>query len=102
LRLSHFAHSVLEHGTPLRCIALMRRHAGEDFLLPCDDTELSFGDEILFIGDDDAWQSHEAMCSDTSLLEYARTGVEQPQSWLFRKIAAWRELRAMEQVSQSD
>ncbi|MGL6040483.1 MAG: NAD-binding protein, partial [Deefgea sp.] len=25
LRLSHFAHSVLEHGTPLRCIALMRR-----------------------------------------------------------------------------
>jgi len=91
LRLSHFTHSVLEHGAPLRCIPLMRRHAGEDILLPSDDTELSFGDEILFIGDDAAWQSHEAMCSDTSLLEYARTGVEQPQSWLFRKIAAWRE-----------
>lgn len=97
LRLSHFADSVLEHGKSLRCIALMRQHAGEDILLPSDDTELSFGDEILFIGDDDAWQSHEAMCSEISMLEYARTGKEQPQSWLFRKIATWREVRTMGQ-----
>ena len=62
--------------------------------------ELSKGEYVTFIGDDDAWQSHEAMCSEISMLEYARTGQEQPQSWLFRKIATWREVRMLEQ-SQS-
>lgn len=102
LQLKHFNHSVLEHGEPLRCIALMRSHAGEDFLIPDEDTFLNFGDELLFIGDDDAWQSHQAMCSETSLLEYARTGLEQPQSWVFRKIAAWRETRTMENRAATD
>ncbi|WP_027468877.1 NAD-binding protein [Deefgea rivuli] len=91
LQLTHFHSSVLDHGTTLNCIALLRRHAGVETLLPAADTILSFGDELLFIGDDDARDSHQAMCSDISHLEYARTGQEQPQSWLFRKIAAWRE-----------
>lgn len=91
LQLAHFHCNVLEHGRPLRCIALLRRHAGEDFLLPAAETELSFGDEILFIGDEEARRSHYAMCVEVSLLEYARTGQEQPQSWLFRKWAARNE-----------
>ena len=91
LQLIHFSQCVLEHGKTLRCIALMRRQSGQDFLLPKEDTLLRFGDELLFIGDEDARRSHQAMCFDSNLLEYARTGEEQPQSWIFRKIAALRE-----------
>ncbi|WP_288842089.1 TrkA family potassium uptake protein [uncultured Deefgea sp.] len=91
LQIKHFYHSVIDHGRPLQCIALLRRHGEKDILLPKADDTLRYGDELLFIGDHHAQQSHQAMCSEVSLMEYARTGVEQPQSWIFRKIATWRE-----------
>jgi voltage-gated potassium channel len=90
LQLAHFSKNVLDLTKPLNCIALLRRNMGKDKYLPSDDQKLSFGDVLLFIGDDEACQSHYSMCEDITLLDYARTGMVQPQSWIFRKLALWR------------
>ncbi len=93
LKLAHFFNNVLNQGNSLNCIALLRQNSANEQYLPSDQQALSFGDILLFIGDDEARLSHQAMCSDLSLLDFARTGVVQPQTWLFRKIAQWRDGR---------
>jgi voltage-gated potassium channel len=90
LLMKHFSFDVLDNGKPLNCIALLRRNSGKDQFLPIEDQRLSLGDVILFIGDANARQAHNAMSTVFSLLDYARTGEIQPQSWLFKKIAHWR------------
>ena len=97
LKMKHFYFDVLDAGKPLNCIALMRRKMGKNQFLPLEDQALSLGDVLFFIGDENARQSHNAMTTVFSLLDYARTGEEQPQSWLFKKIAKWREAKSASQ-----
>ncbi|WP_373975754.1 NAD-binding protein [Chitinibacter sp. SCUT-21] len=87
LQIRHYTHDALNHGDELRCLALLHRHAGQDTLLPELDTQLHFGDELLFIGDHHARIAHNAVQESISLLDYIRTGQEQPQSWIFRRLA---------------
>jgi voltage-gated potassium channel len=97
LKMKHFYFDVLDAGKPLNCIALMRRKMGKNQFLPLEDQTLSLGDVIFFIGDENARQSHNAMTTVFSLLDYARTGEVQPQSWLFKKIAKWRGVKPTSQ-----
>ncbi|QLG87337.1 NAD-binding protein [Chitinibacter bivalviorum] len=87
LRIDHYTHDALNHGNTLQCLALLHRHAGCDTLLPSGETLLQFGDELLFAGDHHARIAHNAVQESIALLDYIRTGVEQPQSWIFRKLA---------------
>lgn len=93
LCIEHYTHDALNHGDTLRCLALLHRHAGSDTLLPSGTTALCFGDELLFIGDHHARLAHSAVQESISLLDYIRTGQEQPQSWLFRRIAQYQKER---------
>jgi voltage-gated potassium channel len=93
LRIEHYTHDALNHGNTLRCLPLLHRHAGQDTLLPAGDRLLQFGDELLFAGDHHARVAHSAVQESISLLDYIRTGQEQPQSWVFRRIAQYQQDR---------
>ncbi|WP_273431439.1 potassium channel protein [Chitinibacter tainanensis] len=96
LQIGHYTHDALNHGDTLRCVALLHRHAGVDQLLPASSTRLQFGDEVLFIGDHHARLAHTAVQENIGLLDYIRTGEEQPQGWLFRRWAQWQQERRRE------
>jgi Trk K+ transport system NAD-binding subunit len=61
--------------------------SAEDLGLPPADTELRPGDRVLFAGAVGVEALQRRYLWDPALLERARTGVEPPRSWLFRRLA---------------
>jgi hypothetical protein len=55
---------------------------GQDHLLPDEGTALKPGDRLLFAGAVDAEALQSRMLDDDVLIDYARTGVERPRTWL--------------------
>ncbi|WP_410498457.1 NAD-binding protein [Chitinibacter sp. S2-10] len=100
LRIAHYTHDALNHGNTLHCLALLHRHAGQDTLLPDGNTLLQFGDQLLFVGNHHARIAHDAVQESIGLLDYIRSGEEQAQSWLFRRIAQWQKDRQLPLASQ--
>ena len=72
----------------------------EEMLLPALDTELQAGDRILFAGRHGVKSLQDRFYLDPSPLDYIRSGVEPPRSWLFRKLRA-RQGRAQSQQAQA-
>jgi voltage-gated potassium channel len=89
LRLGHWINDPFAEGK-LKCQPLLRLHEEEAQLWPALDTPLRYGDQLLFAGNHDAYLAHIAMQEATHLLDFARTGKIEPQSWVFRK---WAERR---------
>jgi len=67
-------------------LALCRNDSVE--LLPPAETILQSGDQILFAGARGIEALQRRFLLDPSPIEYVRTGVEPPRSWVFRKLAA--------------
>jgi hypothetical protein len=59
-------------------------------MLPALDNELKPGDRILFAGRGGVKSLQDRFYLDPSPLEYVRSGIEPPRSWLFRKFRARR------------
>ena len=88
LRISHWINNPFG-SEPLHCLPLLCVHGDGAQTWPGLDTALSFGDQLLFAGNHDAFIAHQAMQEAMHLLDFSRTGETAPQSWLFRKLAAW-------------
>ncbi|MEJ2794029.1 NAD-binding protein [Iodobacter sp. LRB] len=91
LRLAHLINNPFDHGYKLQCLPLLHVHGDELQAWPSLDTQLTFGDQLLFAGNREAQSAHEAMQEATHLLDFARTGKTEPQSWVFRKLADWQQ-----------
>ncbi len=85
---------------PLACLPLMLARGSDLTLLPAAETTLLPGDRILFVGDDRAERLQRRYIRDVTAVEYARSGVEPPRSWLFRVLRARRERAAQQRESQ--
>jgi len=77
----------------LVCLPLMLERRGKQTLLPDADTVLEPGDRILFVGDEDALAQQPVFLTDAYAVGYARTGVEEPRSWLFRRLVRGRKVK---------
>lgn len=75
----------------LACLPLMLARGSDLVLLPATDTTLMPGDRILFVGDERAERLQRRYMRDVTAVEYARSGVEPPRTWLFRVLRARRE-----------
>lgn len=85
--LSDIMRDVSDRDRHLDCIALMLKRRGTTELLPAADTDLHVGDKLLFTGSQRAFTYMSWTLRNRETLDYVRTGVEQPNSWLWKKIA---------------
>ena len=85
-------------GEKLACLPLMLEREDAFYLLPDPNMALQAGDRILFVGSNTAKRLQQRFLDDASTLDFVRHGVEQPRTWLFRKlksrIAARRKAKA--------
>ncbi|GAA5786354.1 potassium channel family protein [Chitiniphilus shinanonensis] len=93
LEMRHLQTNPHNVALPLRCLPLLYYHGGREILLPPAESQLAFGDRILFAGTPGSYLAQQAALSHMATMDYVRTGIEQPNSWVFRKIAQWRNER---------
>lgn len=74
----------------LHVIPLFLLRGEAETMLPAADTPLQAGDRILFAGRQGTQALQRSFYLDPSPLEYVRTGIEPPRSWIFRRIRAHR------------
>jgi Trk K+ transport system NAD-binding subunit len=75
-------------GEKLACLPLMLEREDAFYLMPDPNMDLQAGDRILFVGSTAAKRLQQRFLDDASTLDFVRRGVEQPRTWLFRKIKA--------------
>jgi voltage-gated potassium channel len=73
-------------GEKLACLPLMLEREEAFYLMPDPNMDLHAGDRILFVGSTTAKRLQQRFLDDASTLDFVRHGVEQPRTWLFRKI----------------
>ena len=69
----------------LNAVALLLLREKTETPLPSEETQLISGDRILFAGQGDVEALQRRFLLEPSPLEYIRTGIEPPRSWLFRR-----------------
>ncbi|UXY13962.1 NAD-binding protein [Chitiniphilus purpureus] len=87
LTLQHLCSHPSARTRRLRCKPLLYLHAGREILLPPLDSPVAFGDRILFAGSPGARSAQRVILTHHPVLDYVRTGQEQPNSWVFRRLA---------------
>ncbi|MEZ5730039.1 MAG: NAD-binding protein [Burkholderiaceae bacterium] len=70
----------------LRVTPLMVERRAETLLLPGPEVELKPGDRVLFVGDDFARRVQQRYLMEPGAIEWVRSGVEPPRSWVFRRL----------------
>lgn len=73
-----------EHN--LNAIVLLVQRRNDRLLLPTVETPLKAGDRLLLCGDRTAFTRMHWTVSHRHSLEYIRTGIDQPQGWLWRRL----------------
>jgi Trk K+ transport system NAD-binding subunit len=93
-RIRHLLVDPTDRERALVAAAVYLVRKGQALMLPPPETELRPGDRILFIGRERARLRQMRFLTEPGAFEYARSGVQQPRGWLFRRIAAWQAERA--------
>lgn len=75
----------------VNAVALLLLRKKKEIPLPAETTRLLSGDRILFAGLRHVEGLQKRFYLEPSPLEYVRTGIEPPRSWLFRR---WQQARA--------
>ncbi len=70
----------------LNAVPLLLLRKMKETPLPAQSTQLLPGDQILFAGQLEAEELQKRFFLEPSPLEYIRTGIEPPRSWLFRNL----------------
>jgi voltage-gated potassium channel len=70
----------------LNCIVLLIRRDDEPLLLPDPGTPLRSQDRLLLCGDRTAFTRMQWTVSHDHTLDYIKTGIDQPQGWLWRRL----------------
>lgn len=94
LKLAELQTSPLNPAEQLAAVPLflLRTENGREreFMMPDVNMTLQNGDRILFAGRQGVELRQHHFHLDPSPLEYVRSGVEPPRSWVFRRFSAWR------------
>jgi Trk K+ transport system NAD-binding subunit len=72
----------------LKAIVLLIRRRNDRLLLPAPETALKADDQLLICGNRSAFLRMEWAVSHRNTLEYVKTGIDRPQGWLWRRLAA--------------
>lgn len=83
----------------LQAVPLLLLRKKTEIPLPDEATQLLSGDRILFAGQQGVELAQERFLLEPSPLQFVRTGVEPPRSWLFRTINKRKENEAMKTTS---
>ncbi|MDR2788564.1 MAG: NAD-binding protein [Candidatus Accumulibacter sp.] len=70
----------------IAAVPLLLLRNKQEMALPAEDTLLQSGDRILFAGQRGERELQRRFLLEPSPLSFVRTGVEQPRSWLFRRL----------------
>lgn len=70
----------------LHAMALLLLRKKKEIPLPPEDTQLLSGDRILFAGLRGVEEAQHRFLLEPSPLQFVRTGIEPPRSWLFRRL----------------
>ncbi len=89
LAIAHLLRDPANRDERLHAVALMLERRGEQLLLPDEQLELKAGDQILFVGADEALTRQQSYLKDPGAVHYARTGVERPRTWVFKQWNRW-------------
>jgi voltage-gated potassium channel len=88
LTLAHLLCDPDDRRTHLKATALLLLHGGRDLLLPDENTPLAAGDRVLFAGEESAERVQARLLGDDAAIDYVRTGVEPPRTWIGRLLMA--------------
>lgn len=89
-------HIARDPGNPqlkLDAVCLMLDRKGEQMLLPAPDIALKPGDQLLFVGAEDALRSQQRYLQEPGTVHFVRTGREPPRGWAFRYVRRWLDNR---------
>ncbi|MBI3155957.1 MAG: NAD-binding protein [Burkholderiales bacterium] len=87
LRLAHLLRDPDDPTRALNAMPLLLVSAGRDVLLPEEQTTLHAGDRILFAGEAGVEGLQRRTLGDDGAVDYLRTGIEPPRTWLGRLLA---------------
>lgn len=87
LALSHLMSDPDQRSQKLPVVALMLSRNGRDTLLPDAQTALAKNDRIVFAGTREVEGMQRRTLADDVAIDYLRTGVESPRTWLGRLLA---------------
>jgi len=87
LRVADLLIDPLRPPDPLRAVPLLLCRNDENYMLPPPETVLQSGDQILFAGARNVEFLQRRFQLDPSPIDFVRTGIEPPRSWVFRKLA---------------
>lgn len=90
LRLAHLLRDPDDPTRALNALPLLLVSAGRDVLLPDEQTPLHAGDRILFAGEAGVEGLQRRTLGDDGAVDYLRTGIEPPRTWLGRLLAGRR------------
>ena len=88
LLLSELLINPLNPSEALRAVPLLLLRGEVETMLPPQTTELQSGDRILFAGRGGVKSLQYRLYLDPSPLDFVRSGIEPPRSWLFRALRA--------------
>ena len=86
LTIGHLTRDPADSDRPLEAVPLMLDRRGEHTLLPPADLPLKPGDQVLFVGSDDAMRVQQRFLSEPGTIQWVRTGTEPPRGWVFRQL----------------
>ncbi|WP_269531371.1 TrkA family potassium uptake protein [Chitinimonas sp. BJYL2] len=98
-------HLLLDPDNPRRqlaCMPVLLIQRDTEILLPPPETPLHLGARILFLGQPSARRAQQATINQARTIDYVRTGIEQPNSWLFQWLARRRQQAAADQASDGN
>ncbi|MEZ5653667.1 MAG: NAD-binding protein [Burkholderiaceae bacterium] len=72
--------------TRLEAVPLMLERRGEHTLMPAPDTGLKPGDQLLFVGSEEAMRVQHRFLSEPGTIQHVRSGSEPPRGWVFRHL----------------
>lgn len=84
LTISHLLCDPDDRRTRLQATPLLLLRNGDDVLLPDEGTALEAGDRVLFTGASDARLVQSRLLEDDVVIDYVRTGLERPRTWIGR------------------
>ncbi|MGC1442274.1 MAG: NAD-binding protein [Burkholderiaceae bacterium] len=89
LSVGHISRDPGHPDAELSAVCLMLDRKGEQMLLPSSEVQLKPGDQLLFVGSDEALQRQTRYLREPSAIQYVRTGEEPSHGYIFHYMRKW-------------
>jgi hypothetical protein len=89
LTIAHLLTDPDDRHARIRATPLLLEQGGRDLLLPDEGTVLQPGARVLFAGAAGAEALQSLLLDDDVAIDYVRTGIERPRTWLGHWLQRW-------------